>query len=35
MRRDILFAMALAHLGLASDALEAKEKVTISPSFIV
>ncbi|KAK9906858.1 hypothetical protein WJX75_009282 [Coccomyxa subellipsoidea] len=26
MRRDILFAMALAHLGLASDALEAKEK---------
>ncbi len=28
MRRDILFAMALAHLGLASDALEAKEKVS-------
>lgn len=27
MRRDILFAMAMAHLGLASDALEAKEKV--------
>ncbi|EIE24067.1 hypothetical protein COCSUDRAFT_65723 [Coccomyxa subellipsoidea C-169] len=26
MRRDVLFAMALAHLGLASDALEAKEK---------
>ncbi|CAL8462399.1 g1932 [Coccomyxa elongata] len=26
MRRDILFAMAMAHLGLASDALEAKEK---------
>ena len=26
MRRDILLAMALAHLGLASDALEAKEQ---------
>ncbi len=31
MRRDVLFAMALAHLGLASDALEAKEKVSHQP----
>lgn len=30
MRRDILFAMAMAHLGLASDALEAKEEVSCS-----
>lgn len=28
MRRDILFAMSLAHLGLASEALEAKDKVS-------
>ena len=27
LRRDILFACALAHLGLASDALEAREQV--------
>ncbi len=29
MRRDILLAMALAHLGLASDALEAKEQARL------
>jgi hypothetical protein len=27
MRRDILFAMALAHCGLATEALDAKDKV--------
>ncbi len=27
MRRDILLACALAHLGLASDALEARDQV--------
>ena len=28
-RRDILYAMALAHLGLASEALRGKEQVGV------
>ena len=28
-RRDILYAMTLAHLGLASEALKAKEQASI------
>lgn len=34
MRRDVLFAMALAHLGLATDALDAKDKVPIRSTLL-
>ena len=32
LRRDILYAMSLAHLGLASEALKAKEQVRSHPN---